>query len=180
MSIPGDADAKRFHKAFSTTEMADGPRALISAERIVIELGWDEAGRPLELSIPLEESSRPGVVTLYSINEPIFDAQRMRFVPETTVRTIGTNVIQVAIQYKSIEQLLAGAPAPLPDSSKKPICSFCGKKYPETGPLVEGAGPEGGGREYSSAATAPSCAWTSWNKSAPRCATAGQYPNAFA
>jgi hypothetical protein len=145
MSALDDADANRRLDAYLTTEMADGPRTPVSAERIVVCLGQDDAGRPLELSIVLKDPAEPGVITLYSINEPILDQLRLGWIPVTTVKSIATNVFQVAIRYESINELVVGAPSPPKPAAAKAICSFCHKKHPETGPLVEGAGLQGTG-----------------------------------
>jgi hypothetical protein len=61
----------RFFKAYATTELNDGPRTLIDAERIVIVLGEDCEGRPLEISIRLADYAKsPPEVQVFAIVEP--------------------------------------------------------------------------------------------------------------
>src|SRR5262249_511979 len=52
-SVPPSSDGQ--FRAYLTTELVDGPRVPISAERIVVVLGDDELGHPLELSIVLNK-----------------------------------------------------------------------------------------------------------------------------
>jgi hypothetical protein len=151
MSGPVDSAREGLYEAYLTTERVDGPRTPIAAERIVIVLGRDEDGRLLELSIVLKKPARPGKLTFYSINEPLFDDSRRGFFPRPVVEPCpAVNVFQVSIRYEpthpevaAAEEAAATTREPQEDSGA--VCSFCRKSRSEVGPLVEGAGPEGTG-----------------------------------
>ncbi len=57
--------------AFATTNENDGKRTPIHAERIVVVLGKDDEGRPLEISIYLEPpKDQPEALSVCAIEEP--------------------------------------------------------------------------------------------------------------
>jgi hypothetical protein len=152
MSNPADSTPEGLYEAYLTTERVGGTRTPIAAERIVIVLGQDEGGRPLELSIVLKKSAHPGRLTVYSINEPLLDDSRRGLFPVPVVESCpAVNVFQVSIRYEpthpgeagAVEEARATTGERADDSGAR--CSFCRESRPEVGPLVEGAGPEGTG-----------------------------------
>jgi hypothetical protein len=62
--------AKKWFKAFATGMENNSARVPIDAERIVVVLGDDADGRPLEISISLEQSNKmPNELIVYAIEE---------------------------------------------------------------------------------------------------------------
>jgi hypothetical protein len=61
---------KRRYPAFATSMDAGAERIAIDAERIVILLGTDPKGRPLELSLELSWTAKAGRLFISAIKEP--------------------------------------------------------------------------------------------------------------
>lgn len=149
MSDLADLAPEELYAAYLTTDMSDGLRTPIAGERIVIVLGKDQAGRPLELSVLLKKSAQPGRLTFYSINEPISDASTRGGFPRPVVEACPVvNVFQVSIQYEPIDSDEAGAEMKTSATAAEPRkgsgarCSFCRMPQSDVGPVVEGPGPE--------------------------------------
>ena len=150
MSNSESSTSGGLYPAYLTTEMVGGPRTPIAAERIVIVLGRDRDGRPLELSVVLRKPPRPGRLTLYAICEPP-PGDGVSFPRPVVESCPAVNVFQVSVQYEAVspdeagtgEELAAMAGAPREDAGAR--CSFCRRSESEAGLLVEGGGPEGGG-----------------------------------
>lgn len=89
------------YEAYLTAEATDSERVPITGERIVIVLGQDEAGRPLELSIDLKKRPHhPSKIAIYSINEPIH-MPVPRSVPVPIIESSGcVNVFQISIKHE--------------------------------------------------------------------------------
>lgn len=98
----GEPKKRRF-EAFATTAMNDGPRTPIEAERIVISLGKDSAGRPLELSISLDPSNRrPGALTCFSTIESFSEDQADAFPIPVVEKGRAMNVFYVSIKCRPL------------------------------------------------------------------------------
>jgi hypothetical protein len=96
---PGDD----LYPAYLTTEATDEERIPISGERIVIVLGEDDAGRPIELSIVLKKNQcRPGRIAMYAIYEQAMDERRFRLIPIPVIEPCRcVNVFQISIKHEA-------------------------------------------------------------------------------
>jgi hypothetical protein len=91
--------AKKWFKAYATGLVNNSPRANIDAERIVVVLGEDPSGRPLEISISLEQSDkRPDELVVF-VTEELWFAIDKPHVPELIMHkyptTHGTGTLSV-------------------------------------------------------------------------------------
>jgi hypothetical protein len=89
------------YQAYLTTEATDQQRIPITSERIVIVLGDDDAGRPVELSIDLKKRpDRPGKIAIYAIYEPV-DERRIRLIPIPVIEPCQcVNMFQISIKHE--------------------------------------------------------------------------------
>jgi hypothetical protein len=92
--------ANKIYTAYMTSQRVEGIRTPFEAERIVVDLGTDQNGNHMELSIDLVENPRhPFSIALYAIVEPL-KAQR---VPYPRVRVIQTAANAVRIHLDATE-----------------------------------------------------------------------------
>jgi hypothetical protein len=94
--------------AFATTSLNDGPRIPIDAERIVVVLGKDDEGRPLEISIYLEPLGRDApknALPVCAIQEPPPDIQSFwTHSPELIIESGKTwNTCRLSVRYRQHE-----------------------------------------------------------------------------
>ncbi len=77
----GNRDLKNGrYLAFVTSAEAGSQRIPIDGERIVILLGTDSEGRPLDLSLELTWTTKPGKLLIAAIKEPIpEDSDELRY-----------------------------------------------------------------------------------------------------
>lgn len=92
------------HPAFITTDRVNGERIPIDGEPIVIVLGRDEQGRPLELSISLrKDKGKEGQIYLYSIPETVLPQDAGGGFPVPSIEpTKPINVFRVSVNWKSL------------------------------------------------------------------------------
>ena len=91
-----------YYSAYITAEPVDSPRVPILGERIIIELGDDDDGRPMELSIVLRKpKDHSGKIAMYSIVEPLSNVvagQRPRQL--TIEQCAAVNMIRISLECK--------------------------------------------------------------------------------
>ncbi len=87
--------------AFTTTKLRGGPKVPFDAECIVIELGLDDAGRPLEITIDLEPSIYGANRLTVSAYPRIFQG-KIESTPVLSARDLGvTNVLDLCVEHEA-------------------------------------------------------------------------------
>lgn len=121
------------YPTYITTGRVEGLRTRIFGERIVVVLGEDEEGGPLELSISLEKrEGRVGSISISSIVEPIFDLRRQRLHPRPVITPCeAVNVFNVSIETHPSDGIHArlppnAAPQKLQDDAAPGIAELTG------------------------------------------------------
>jgi hypothetical protein len=96
-------------EAYLTTAQNGGPRVPLSGERIVVVLGQDEAGRPLEVSIYLRPwPGSPADLVVAAIDEGK-KLNTREFRPRLVVKpSQGPNLISLAVEHKYVPEGRAG------------------------------------------------------------------------
>jgi hypothetical protein len=96
---------------YLTTAQNGGPRIPLNGERIVVVLGQDEEGRPLEVSIYLQPwPDSPAELVIAAINEGAKLTQPREFWPRLVVKpSQGSNLISLAVEYKYVSAGQAGS-----------------------------------------------------------------------
>ena len=93
--------------AYVTTSLVGGPRERIDGERIVVVLGEDDDGNPLELSLNLmHQSNLPmpsGTTLVTALLEPL-PASNPKAIPTLTAKQGAMNTVQLTIEYKKLGQ----------------------------------------------------------------------------
>jgi hypothetical protein len=102
MNNAPDNPSERY-QAFVTTDLVNGERIPINGERIVIVLGEDEEGRPLELSFSLiKAKGKEGRLAVYSIPEHVpADTFKKAFPIPFVEPCPPVNVFRVSVQWRS-------------------------------------------------------------------------------
>jgi hypothetical protein len=98
-------------EAFVTTAENGGPRVPVEGERLVIVMGRDAAGRPLELSLYLQPwPDRPSQVVVAAVDEASAPSQGRDYWPRLVVHpSQGPNLISLSVAWDHIP--MGGAPA---------------------------------------------------------------------
>ena len=91
------------YPAYLTTRLVGGPRTPITGERIVVDLGQDEFGNLLELSLDLAKHSEgPGTISAYAIVEPL-PQKRPTHLPKLDVnRGRAVNSLRLVVKYEPV------------------------------------------------------------------------------
>jgi hypothetical protein len=91
-------------EAYLTTAQYGGPRTRLDGERIVVVLGSDEGGRPLEVSIYLQSwPGSPEELVVAAIDEGAKPGASREFWPRLlVVPSQGPNLLSLRVEYKHI------------------------------------------------------------------------------
>src|SRR5262245_28457202 len=95
------------YPAFLTTALVGGPRTLISGERLVVVLGHDPDGRPLEVSIDLFAwAGGAGELRVYALQEtgePLAERLQRRHWPRLVVTpSKAPNFVSISVRYDDV------------------------------------------------------------------------------
>jgi hypothetical protein len=98
------------YQAYLTSKLVGSPRIPISAERLVVVLGKDEHGHPLEVSIDLTRSpDDPPQLFVYAIRETLGNIEASTHWPRLVSRDTGAvNSAQLQIVFEDAQALLEG------------------------------------------------------------------------
>jgi hypothetical protein len=97
-------------EAYLTSRLVGSPRIPISAERLVVVLGKDELGHPLEISIDLTRSREdPQRLFVYAIRETLGNLEEWTHWPTLVVRDTGAiNTGQLEVVFEDAKTFLEG------------------------------------------------------------------------
>jgi hypothetical protein len=104
-TVPGD----RF-QAYLTSQLSGSARIPIAAERIVVVLGKDERGHPLEISIDLTRpASDPLSLRVNAIREPLQNTETWTHWPRLHVtRVPAVNVARLRVLFEEMGPINSG------------------------------------------------------------------------
>jgi hypothetical protein len=91
-------------EAYLTTAQNGGPRTRLDGERIVIVLGRDVGGRPLEVSIYLQPwPGSPEELVVAAIDEGAKPGASREFWPRMVVKpSQGSNLLSLRVEYEHV------------------------------------------------------------------------------
>jgi hypothetical protein len=91
-------------EAYLTTAQNGGPRSRLDGERIVVVLGRDKGGRPLEVSIYLQPwPGSPEELVVAAIEEGAKPGASREFWPRLVVEpSQGPNLLSLRVEYQHI------------------------------------------------------------------------------
>lgn len=91
------------YPAYTTTQRVGEPRTPINAERIVVDLGEDEFGNKLELSIDLVKRSKEPLGVWASALVEHLPTRRIDYLPTLSATRGVSNTMRLEVKYRSRE-----------------------------------------------------------------------------